>query len=155
MAKSKNQVVDETLEKKASEVLEKDNTISEESEVSPKTEKIRINGTVVEVTSKHKEEQRAMILKAVERAKKPVRCIITSRDPRTGTIDNDVFVSVQNQFVSYNMRVPLNIEVELPRAVIDTLEETTCQIFVPETLDGKQTGNYQSKFIKKFSVSYL
>jgi len=154
MAKSKN-TNNEVVEKDVSDVLENGNNISEESEVSPKTEKIRINGTVVEVTSKHKEAQRNMILKAVERAKKPVRCIITSRDPRTGTIDNDVFVSVQNQFVSYNMRVPLNIEVELPRAVIDTLEETTCQIFVPETLDGKQTGNYQSKFIKKFSVSYL
>ena len=92
--------------------------------------------------------------KTIARMKKLRRVIVSSRDPKDGGDVTDIYCNVTNDYVSYSRFIPLNVEVELPQAICDTLEETTFQIYTTKVgKDGEIITTTRNA--NKYNISYL
>ena len=93
--------------------------------------------------------------KAIARAKKLRRVIVTSRDPRDSGEVADFYASVDNDYVKFGCFIPLNVEVEIPQALCDTIEEIEFVLFTNTTLTMGDKAQKTYRSVKKYNVQYI
>lgn len=95
-------------------------------------------------------------LKAMKRATKLIRCVITNRNPMKQSWDGEI-ITVSNDMIGIQRKfVPFSLEegYHLPKIIIDTLRDKECSIFV----NGKSKNGEKiqvGKLIKEYAIEVL
>lgn len=79
---------------------------------------------------------------------------ITNKDPRENDVMTTTTLSFENQYFGLSKIVPLDVPVELEKALIDIAESTRITLHKEEVVNGRRTGNKVPVSVKKFVVSY-
>lgn len=95
--------------------------------------------------------KRLKIKKAKDLALATEIVTITNKDNRENDVMTTAYLSFENQYFGRSRLVPLDIPVELERALIHIAESTTMTLHKD---DGTGTGNKVPVTVKKFAISY-
>jgi hypothetical protein len=79
---------------------------------------------------------------------------LTNKDSRENDIMTTVHLSFENQHFGLSKIVPLDVPVEIEKALIDIAESTRITLHKDEIVSGKRTGNKIPVSVKKFAISY-
>ena len=79
---------------------------------------------------------------------------ITSNDKRDSNVETTVIATCENQYFGLTKILPLNVPIEVEQCLIDTLKEIKIPLHVPETINGRQTGNSVLSETNKYNISY-
>jgi len=79
---------------------------------------------------------------------------LTNKDSRENDVMTTVNLSFENQHFGLSKIVPLDVPVELEKALIDIAESTRITLHKDEIVSGKRTGNKVPVSVKKFAISY-
>jgi hypothetical protein len=135
-----------TMEKAAKEEAE---AVAEIQKSMKKTEK--------EDTDRKPSKRMLMRRKIAEARKKAFKTHIvtlTNKDSRENDVMTTVNLSFENQYFGLSKIIPLDVPVELEKALIDIAESTRITLHKDEVVSGKRTGNKVPVSVKKFAISY-
>jgi len=79
---------------------------------------------------------------------------ITSNDKRDSNVETTVIATCENQYFGLTKILPLNVPIEVEQCLIDTIKEIKIPLHVPETINGRQTGNSVLSETNKYNISY-
>lgn len=79
---------------------------------------------------------------------------ITNKDNRENEHMTTVRVSFENQYFGLSKIIPLDIRVEIEKALLDIITSTTMTLHKDEIAGGKRTGNKIATTVPKFAISY-
>jgi hypothetical protein len=97
---------------------------------------------------------RRKIAEARKKAFKTHIVTLTNKDSRENDVMTTVNLSFENQYFGLSKIVPLDVPVELEKALIDIAESTRITLHKDEIVAGKRTGNKVPVSVKKFAISY-
>lgn len=78
---------------------------------------------------------------------------ISYNDTRDNAQTDTIYLTSENQYFVAARYVPLNVPVELEECLIQTAKEARFLSHVPETINGKKTGNATHMMVRKYNVS--
>lgn len=97
---------------------------------------------------------RQKIADSKKKALKTSIVTLTNKDSRENDVMTTANLSFENQHFGLSKIVPLDVPVELEKALIDIAESTRITLHKDEIVDGKRTGNRVPVSVKKFAISY-
>jgi hypothetical protein len=97
---------------------------------------------------------RRKIAEARKKAFKTHIVTLTNKDSRENDVMTTVNLSFENQYFGLSKIIPLDVPVELEKALIDIAESTRITLHKDEVVSGKRTGNKVPVSVKKFAISY-
>lgn len=97
---------------------------------------------------------RRKIAEARKKAFKTHIVTLTNKDSRENDVMTTAQLSFENQHFGLSKIVPLDVPVELEKALIDIAESTRITLHKDEIVAGKRTGNKVPVSVKKFAISY-
>lgn len=141
----------EDAEKAAEEKSKKEETAAHEKLMNDvqKTENVKGSGEL-----SRKSRIRKKIAESKKKAFKTSVVTLTNKDNRENDVMTTVNLSFENQHFGLSKIVPLDVPVELEKALIDIAESTRITLHKDEIVDGKRTGNRVPVSVKKFAISY-
>ena len=95
-----------------------------------------------------------LVAKAKAAAVKNRVVTITSNDKRDSNVETTVIATCENQYFGLTKILPLNVPIEVEQCLIDTIKEIKIPLHVPETINGRQTGNSVLSETNKYNISY-
>ena len=98
--------------------------------------------------------RRKTIADARKRAFETRIVTLTNKDNRENDVMTTAYLSFENQHFGLSKLVPLDVPVELERALIEIAASTTMTMHKDEIVDGRRTGNKVPTTVKKFAISY-
>lgn len=141
-------------EKDEKAAIEKD--AKEEAEAVVELQK-SMKKTEKEDTDRKPSKRMLMRRKIAEARKKAFKTHIvtlTNKDSRENDVMTTVNLSFENQYFGLSKIIPLDVPVELEKALIDIAESTRITLHKDEVVSGKRTGNKVPVSVKKFAISY-
>ena len=143
-------------EKAAMEKAAKEEAAKEEAEAVAELQK-SMKKTEKEDTDRKPSKRMLMRRKIAEARKKAFKTHIvtlTNKDSRENDVMTTVNLSFENQYFGLSKIIPLDVPVELEKALIDIAESTRITLHKDEIVSGKRTGNKVPVSVKKFAISY-
>ncbi|MCP4487729.1 MAG: hypothetical protein GY820_10495 [Gammaproteobacteria bacterium] len=98
--------------------------------------------------------KRQAVAKAKKRAMETSVVTITSKDNRENDVTTTAYLSFENQYFGMSKNVPLDVPVELERALIEIAASCTMTLHKDLVVAGRRTGNKVPVTVKKYAISY-
>jgi len=149
-------LTDEEMKVEKDEKAAKEEAAKEEAEAVTELQK-SMKKTEKEDTDRKPSKRMLMRRKIAEARKKAFKTHIvtlTNKDSRENDVMTTVNLSFENQYFGLSKIIPLDVPVELEKALIDIAESTRITLHKDEIVSGKRTGNKVPVSVKKFAISY-
>ena len=149
-------LTDEEMKVEKDEKAAMEKAAKEESEAVAELQK-SMKKTEKEDTDRKPSKRMLMRRKIAEARKKAFKTHIvtlTNKDSRENDVMTTVNLSFENQYFGLSKIIPLDVPVELEKALIDIAESTRITLHKDEVVSGKRTGNKVPVSVKKFAISY-
>jgi hypothetical protein len=149
-------LTDEEMKVEKDEKAAMEKAAKEESEAVAELQK-SMKKTEKEDTDRKPSKRMLMRRKIAEARKKAFKTHIvtlTNKDSRENDVMTTVNLSFENQYFGLSKIIPLDVPVELEKALIDIAENTRITLHKDEVVSGKRTGNKVPVSVKKFAISY-
>jgi len=149
-------LTDEEMKVEKDEKAAKEEAAKEEAEAVAELQK-SMKKTEKEDTDRKPSKRMLMRRKIAEARKKAFKTHIvtlTNKDSRENDVMTTVNLSFENQYFGLSKIIPLDVPVELEKALIDIAESTRITLHKDEVVSGKRTGNKVPVSVKKFAISY-
>jgi len=149
-------LTDEEMKVEKDEKAAMEKAAKEEAEAVAELQK-SMKKTEKEDTDRKPSKRMLMRRKIAEARKKAFKTHIvtlTNKDSRENDVMTTVNLSFENQYFGLSKIIPLDVPVELEKALIDIAESTRITLHKDEVVSGKRTGNKVPVSVKKFAISY-
>jgi len=149
-------LTDEEMKVERDEKAAMEKAAKEEAEAVAELQK-SMKKTEKEDTDRKPSKRMLMRRKIAEARKKAFKTHIvtlTNKDSRENDVMTTVNLSFENQYFGLSKIIPLDVPVELEKALIDIAESTRITLHKDEVVSGKRTGNKVPVSVKKFAISY-
>ena len=149
-------LTDEEMKVEKDEKAAMEKAAKEEAEAVTELQK-SMKKTEKEDTDRKPSKRMLMRRKIAEARKKAFKTHIvtlTNKDSRENDVMTTVNLSFENQYFGLSKIIPLDVPVELEKALIDIAESTRITLHKDEIVSGKRTGNKVPVSVKKFAISY-
>ena len=149
-------LTDEEMKVEKDEKAAMEKAAKEEAEAVAELQK-SMKKTEKEDTDRKPSKRMLMRRKIAEARKKAFKTHIvtlTNKDSRENDVMTTVNLSFENQYFGLSKIIPLDVPVELEKALIDIAESTRITLHKDEIVSGKRTGNKVPVSVKKFAISY-
>jgi len=149
-------LTDEEMKVEKDEKAAMEKAAKEEAEAAAELQK-SMKKTEKEDTDRKPSKRMLMRRKIAEARKKAFKTHIvtlTNKDSRENDVMTTVNLSFENQYFGLSKIIPLDVPVELEKALIDIAESTRITLHKDEVVSGKRTGNKVPVSVKKFAISY-
>lgn len=150
------ELTDEEMKAEKDEKAAVEKAAKEEAEAVAELQK-SMKKTEKEDTDRKPSKRMLMRRKIAEARKKAFKTHIvtlTNKDSRENDVMTTVNLSFENQYFGLSKIIPLDVPVELEKALIDIAESTRITLHKDEVVSGKRTGNKVPVSVKKFAISY-
>jgi len=149
-------LTDEEMKVEKDEKAAMEKAAKEEAEAVAELQK-SMKKTEKEDTDRKPSKRMLMRRKIAEARKKAFKTHIvtlTNKDSRENDVMTTVNLSFENQYFGLSKIIPLDVPVELEKALIDIAESTRITLHKDEVVSGKRTGNKIAVSVNKFAISY-
>jgi hypothetical protein len=149
-------LTDEEMKVEKDEKAAMEKAAKEEAEAVAELQK-SMKKTEKEDTDRKPSKRMLMRRKIAEARKKAFKThvvTLTNKDSRENDVMTTVILIFENQHFGLSKIVPLDVPVELEKALIDIAESTRITLHKDEIVSGKRTGNKVPVSVKKFAISY-